>query len=831
MVAQNTQRAAAWKRVEGFFKRNGIVIIFFAAILVYTFSKGIFGGYTLSPTNFLYSTLPWSSEGVSISGPYLSDPVDQVLPSLYSAYSSSDSISLWDSHIAFGSPTELFHLLFPLEWLYSVFPDAWYTIVAVLKFGVALVSMYLLLRSFGLGRVACVAGGCLFAFSSAMVAWLFWPHTYVMSLAPLLFLACKTLFERLSVRYACWFAIVLALMLLAGMPTFAAYYMYLLGAYMVFLTIKHRNLGWRPLLRFWLLFVLGVVLGVLISLPYTAQLLTSLGSNGYMESRAGQSTSTLTLGYLRTLFFPYERDGLTTHFNESTLYTGLLSMLLIVFGFVRQREKRGSDNLFWSLAWIVMLLLIFTHSLDFVFTRLPGVNTSGKIRVITLYNFVTSMLTTITVDDIVKNRGEYRQHPLLVCLGFVPPIGVLVFAAARYVSDISAVLSVVAVAALMVVALLLIIFVDRRQVCIGGVCLLLLVNGYDVATFAMGYLPWISGDAEVVPEATDTIEYLEENSEEYERYISVGPTYMLFPNVNALYELYTIEAHGFVNTNEDMQEFLTAICEDAYVSSTTTALTSIDDYDLLRYAGVQYLVTASGDDEFEGYELVYSGDDGLYVYEDEDCADRAYLAEDVEVLADEDEVLDAMAESYEDGSAFLVESELTDGLEFSDVELSEDEGVEIVEYENDVVTLEVTVETSRLLVLSDYYDDDWVVSIDGEETDLLECNYLFRGVYLDEAGTYTVTFEYRPTSTYALLLLSAASLVATLCIIIVSIVRSKVKVASECAPIEEDDASRLPEHMAEPDGQAASKAPHTVSEAKRSESIGAGLGRGRHFES
>lgn len=819
MVAQNTQRAAVWKRVEGFFKRNGIVIIFFAAILVYTFSKGIFGGYTLSPTNFLYSTLPWSSEGVSITGPYLTDPVDQVLPSLYSAYSSSDSISLWDSHIAFGSPTELFHLLFPLEWLYSVFPNMWYTIDAVLKFAIALVSMYLLLRSYELEQAACIVGSCLFAFSSTMVVWLFWPHTNVICLTPLLFLACKKLFERLLMRYACWFAIVFALMLLGGMPTYAAYYMYLLGAYMVFLSIKHRNLGWRSLLKFWLLFVLGVVLGVLISLPYTVQLLSSVGSNGYAESRAGQSSTTLTLGYLRTLFFPYERDGLTYHINESTLYTGLLSMLLIVFGFVRQREKRRSDNLFWSLAWVVMLLLIFTHSLDFVFTRLPAVNTSSKIRVITLYNFVTSIFTAITLDDIVKNRGEYRRHPLLVCLGFVPPIGVLIFAAARYVSDVSAIVSVVVVTTLMIGALLLIVFLDRRQAYIVGVCLLLLASGYDVATFAAGYLPWISGDAEVVPEATDTIEYLEENSEEGERYVSVGSTWMLFSNVNGFYELYTIEAHGFVNTNEDMQEFLSAICEDAYQSSTLTAISSIDDYDLLRYAGVQYLVTASGDDEFEGYELVYSGDDGLYVYEDVDCADRAYLAEDVEVLADEDEVLDAMAESYEDGSAFLVESELTDGLELSDVELSDDEGVEIVEYENDVVTLEVTVEMPRLLVLSDYYDDDWVVSIDGEETDLLECNYLFRGVYLDEAGTYTVTFEYRPTSTYALLLLSVLSLIVTLCIIIVSIVRSKAKAAFVRVSAEGDDASRLPEHMAEPDGRAVFEDSHTVSEEKRSESM------------
>ena len=755
--------AGVRRRLVRFLRENALVILAFAAVLVLAFAQGILDGYVLSPTSMMYRHVPWSSLDVGTSGPDLSDPVDQVLPSLYSAYSAGDGLSLWDPYLAFGSPTELFHLLFPLEWLYALVGGYWFAVVAVFKFAIALAAMYAFLRSYELGRAACVAGSVSFAFSSSMVAWLCWPHSSVVCLAPLLLLSCKRLFEEPSLRRTCWFALVLALMLLAGMPTFVAMYMYLAGAYLVFLSIKHRSLGWRRLVRLWLFFIVGCVAGAVISLPYTYQLLAGVGSNGYAESRSGQSTITLVLGYLRTLFLPYEREGLTVvfHFNESTLYTGLLSVVLAPFAFVRQRQKKGRDNLLWSLAWVVLLLLIFSNVLDVIFTRLPLVSTSPKVRVITLFNFVSSVLVAVSLDDLARNRDEYRKRPALVAVCLTVPLAICGFAAARYATSTTSAATLMVVAGVLAMGVLVLVFVRARHARVAALALIVAAAAWDSASFAQDYLTWVDADASVVPEATSTIEYLQEGTADEERYLCIGSSWTLFSNANALYGLYTIEGHGFVNTNEDMQSYLTALCEDIYITKTWTAVVDIDNINLARWAGIKYVVSESATEELEGYELVYEGDDGLFVYETDEYAARAYLATNVSVFDSADEVLQSMASEYVEGTAFVDGSTLEDRLTLEDAELGASEGVQIVSYDNDSVTLEVTVEQARLLVLSDYYDEDWAVYIDGERADIVKANYLFRGVVIEEAGTHTVEFRYEPVTTYVLLGLSGVTFAGT----------------------------------------------------------------------
>ena len=53
------------------------------------------------------------------------------------------------------------------------------------------------------------------------------------------------------------------------------------------------------------------------------------------------------------------------------------------------------------------------------------------------------------------------------------------------------------------------------------------------------------------------------------------------------------------------------------------------------------------------------------------------------------------------------------------------------------------------MMLNEYYDSDWKVYIDGEEQELIKCNYLFRGVEIPE-GTSIVEFRYEPVNLYIL---------------------------------------------------------------------------------
>lgn len=62
------------------------------------------------------------------------------------------------------------------------------------------------------------------------------------------------------------------------------------------------------------------------------------------------------------------------------------------------------------------------------------------------------------------------------------------------------------------------------------------------------------------------------------------------------------------------------------------------------------------------------------------------------------------------------------------------------------IALRTQADAKTVLLLTDKYDPDWRVRVDGQPATLLRCNYLMRGVELP-AGRHEVVFEYRPKAT------------------------------------------------------------------------------------
>ena len=172
-----------------------------------------------------------------------------------------------------------------------------------------------------------------------------WSHSDVAVIAPLLFYAMEKLMSTMKVKYMLLVALSVYLMLIVGMPTYAAYFMYLAGVYIVVFTCIRHWKNKRNIFMIGGMFALGVVLATLASLPYTYTLLSTVGSNGYSDSRLSYATHTLGWEYIRTFLFPYVRSGLDIHINESTLYAGVVAVVLLPFVFINNRKKKR--NLFF----------------------------------------------------------------------------------------------------------------------------------------------------------------------------------------------------------------------------------------------------------------------------------------------------------------------------------------------------------------------------------------------------------------------------------------------------------------------------------------------------
>jgi len=71
--------------------------------------------------------------------------------------------------------------------------------------------------------------------------------------------------------------------------------------------------------------------------------------------------------------------------------------------------------------------------------------------------------------------------------------------------------------------------------------------------------------------------------------------------------------------------------------------------------------------------------------------------------------------------------------------------VEITSYKSNTVDLTVNSKNRQLLFLSDSYYPGWKAYVDGEETEILRANYLFRAIVVTP-GEHKVRFEYDPLS-------------------------------------------------------------------------------------
>lgn len=69
--------------------------------------------------------------------------------------------------------------------------------------------------------------------------------------------------------------------------------------------------------------------------------------------------------------------------------------------------------------------------------------------------------------------------------------------------------------------------------------------------------------------------------------------------------------------------------------------------------------------------------------------------------------------------------------------------VEFLSYAPKRILLKADATQPSVLLLNDKHDPDWQVTVDGERADLLRCNFLMRGVFL-EAGAHEVEFRYTP---------------------------------------------------------------------------------------
>lgn len=897
------------KKWTAFIKKYGVMTIGIICTILFLYSDNFFGEYQISFTNLMYESSPWNILGVKTKGPVLSDVIDSFTTELYTTIKDGSIGGLWDPDIALGAESNISSWMYPLNYFY-LFP---LNIATVLRTGsefcVAFFGMYFFMRSLRCKRLPAAISGITYCFSSVIVMWLGWQHSDVSAFAPFAFFFFEKFLKTIKIKYCFGLIFTVYFMLVAGMPTYAAYFLYLLAAYVFFRTIwLYRKEGRKILLIFFAVFA-AVLLAVVCSLPYTGSLLSSVGANGYATSRTGGAEGVLPWEYLSTLVFPYIRVSSEFHINESTIYLGLAAILLFFFSFLNLNKKKNSK--FWLISILLIFLLIFTHIFDSVYKLLPAVNTSSKYRIITLFNFAGTVIIGLNLEDLAENRNYYLKHKIRYFFCLLLGAGTLCYGyiwmyqrenSREYYEDYK---TYIITAAILV---LLLVFVVIRKIRMSLIMMILcIVVIFNMASFAKEYFPEVEKGTPDIPEATDTIEYLQKNTE-YERIAATG-SWTLFPNTGIYYGLNDIRGHNFVFTNEDMKTYYTALAGEEGMDSPTRFILPTEDLsnineNLLKYLGTKYLVIANeytGNYELSGaiyqnnelkqeiwfeedspqairllagtyqsqyeagdkcileiltedteecvyrnvYDMTdirdnasflmklgkntlkkdtkyflrittntseekpltfyldddnetlpnayyndtetdaplfieifneddYIGEDGLVSIKMKEYTDRVELADSIELCDSDKEVLRHMESSFEKNTVFLEKSESEKISSWGEIStVTDNDSAVITEHEDDRVVIEVTTETPKILMLNEYYDSDWKVYVNGEEQDLIKCNYLFRGVEVPQ-GKCTVEFRYEPATLYLCFTFGCGSLAVIIVLAVLYIIQRRI---------------------------------------------------------
>ena len=88
--------------------------------------------------------------------------------------------------------------------------------------------------------------------------------------------------------------------------------------------------------------------------------------------------------------------------------------------------------------------------------------------------------------------------------------------------------------------------------------------------------------------------------------------------------------------------------------------------------------------------------------------------------------------------------------------------VEFTSYASKQIVFAAHASSPSVLLLNDKYDPNWRVTVDGKPAELLRCNFLMRGVYL-EPGAHTVTFDFSLPNRPLYVTLAALALGLLLC--------------------------------------------------------------------
>lgn len=750
--------------VMSFVRKTWPFLIITLAVFIFfwkTFLKGLFP----IPADFIVGAYyPWLDYkwgyevGVPIKNPLLSDVVSVIYPlkSYAADLLNAGRLPLWNPFMFGGyplfanlqlgilSPTIIFYFFTPKIW-------AW-TIQIIFQPLLAGLFTYLLLKNYGLEKLASAFGGLFYAFGAFSVIWLEWnAHSLVAAFIPLIILLTNKFIKTGRLLWGVLLAISLCFQIFSGYPQLVLFTLMALAVLMFF---HRKELTRTKLLGLTVFIIAGVLLSAILTFPGLELVLNSQRSYEVLDSELIFLPWQNLITFLAPDYFGNPATGNYFGVGNYTLnagYSGIIVLILALIGGLRFWKKK-EVKFFVFLFLLTLLSSLPTPLAKFLF-NLPGFSAASNTRVLVLANLALATLAGFGISSLLKREKVINLKVIFL------PLAVLLltlawtanFGQRPSISLRNLVLPIVLVSTLVILILIREKLYKAKILNSLLVVIICLVAVAELFRYGWKYTPFSA--AELVFPNTPVLTFF--SGEEKPFRVSPGnviPMNMWVPynlesisGYDAAYPLWWARLHSVIDSNNPDNLAVSRYAPFEQYESPW--------FDLLnnKYLLVFNPIKPSDDastyalfnktEKNQKFEQVFQ-DKSVIIYENKNFLPRAFFVSDWEVLPYQESLSRLLDSDFPFAQKIIIPEPV-------DLEPSPNKNSNsVVSYQaysatNSVIDLKA--ETDGLLFVSDTWYPGWKAYLDGVETSIIRANYAFRAIPVTE-GAHTVEFFYKPFS-------------------------------------------------------------------------------------
>jgi hypothetical protein len=757
--------------------KNLYIIIFFLLLFILFFPLFLKEGYVFDPLSvFLnwpgYRLASVSEFNESTGG--ASDLFDAFLPKWRYTYQSIKEgvLPLWQFNKGLGAA--IHHQSYHPEELISflVKPAEALTLRVLLRLLLGMMGMFFLLREIHVGNLASIIGGLGYAFSGFIIGWLHGPQASPAYHIPFLFLFLIKYLKTKKTKFLFFFAIWASLILWSGFLPVAGYAFYGVGLWLgfFFLFDQQRLLDKaRQLLKisvFWILAIFTVSFHF-VPLYYSAFINQEIDISYRNIGRVGY----LSPQYLMNIPFPFFHG-----WNISPEIRPYVSSILCVFFlagiiiFLIRLIKSGRaiiDREKYYLSFLLLLVPVLMAMCGLfpfyqISCKLPVLNSSPLSRLQCMSCFLLVVLGVKGLDFFIKSYSKIvefykkRKYPffivmetLLIIAAFIGLSSLATAKETKYhqIYPLFILLSLV----VLVFQISILCKKNPRFFLILLVPLVLT----DLIIQNHRYLTINRETTFITDIKTPLIKFIQENSMRHEGVLVFDSNF----NTNGTLGSYGIRekiVHQFYHPDH-RQLIVDTFSQQSFASPTAPALASrFTDFRsaFIQLLGTKFLIFPY---EFNDanlpayYELVYNRLDGkvyrnnLYLKNKGIFFGRPkyYKAEDKNEVIKEIKYMDYSENIY-------IEENKKIDLDFKEQMTC---FIEITEYTPNKVVYRYEAGSDGILTFPEAFNENWSVEVNGQKSQVLRTNLVFRGVAVEE-GKGEIVFKYHLPRFFKILILA-----------------------------------------------------------------------------